>query len=56
MFAHYQCSHQNLQAKGHKQYLMAAPIILNVVIVTTKHLLHAYHCQQSISVKLNIVH
>ena len=28
----YQCSHQNLQAKGHK-YLMTTPIILNAVIV-----------------------
>ena len=27
-----QCSHQNLQAKGHKYYLMTTPIILNVVI------------------------
>ena len=36
-----QCSHQNLQAKGHKYYLMTTPIILNAVIVSTKHLLHA---------------
>ena len=34
-----QCSHQNLQAKRHKYYLMTTPIILNVVIVSTKHLL-----------------
>ena len=44
-----QCSHQNLQAKGYKYYLMTTPIILNVVIVSTKHFLQVYHCQQSIS-------
>ena len=33
--------HQNLQVKGHKYYLMTTPIILNVVIVSTKHLLQA---------------
>ena len=27
---------------------MTTPIILNVVIVSTKHLLHVYHCQQTI--------
>ena len=43
-----QCSHQTLLAKGHKYYLLTTPIILNVVIVSTKHLLHVYHCQQSI--------
>jgi len=43
-----QCSHQNLQAEGHKYYLMTTPIILNIVSVSTKHLLHVYHCQQSI--------
>ena len=49
-----QCSHQNLQAKGHKYYLMTTPIILNVVIVTNQHLLQVYHCQQSILVELNV--
>ena len=29
---------------------MIMPLILNVVIVSTKHLLHVYHCQQSILV------
>ena len=37
---HQQCSHQNLQAKGHNYYLMTTPIILNVVNVSTKHLLY----------------
>ena len=27
---------------------MTTPLILNVVIVSTKPLLHVYHCQQSI--------
>ena len=27
---------------------------LNVVIVSTKHLLHVYHCQQSILVQFNV--
>ena len=49
-----QCSHQNLQAKGHKYYLMTTPIILNVVIVTTQHLLQVYHYQQGILVELNV--
>ena len=38
-----QCSHQNLQTKGHNN--MTTPIILNVVIVSIKHVLHVYHCQ-----------
>ena len=33
---------------------MTTPIILNVVIVTTKHLLHVYHCQQSILVQCSL--
>ena len=37
-----QCSHQNLQAKGHKLYLMTTPLILNIVVVSAKHLLHVY--------------
>ena len=49
-----QCSHQNLQAKGHKYYLMTTPIILNVVIVSTKHLLHVCYCQQSILAQFNL--
>ena len=49
-----QCSHQNLQAEGHKKYLMTTPIILNVVIVSTKRLLHVYYCQQSILVQFNV--
>ena len=49
-----QCSQQSLQAKGHKYYPMTTPIILNVVIVSTKHLLHVYHCQQSILVQFNV--
>ena len=32
---------------------MTTPLILNVVIVSTKHLLHVYHCQQSILVEFN---
>ena len=32
---------------------MTTPLILNVVIVTTKGLLHVYHCQYSILVKFN---
>ena len=46
----WQCSHQNLQAKGHKYYLKTTPIILNVVIVSIKHWLHVYHCQQRFNV------
>ena len=46
-----QCSHQNLQAKGHKYYLMAMPTILNV---STKQLLQVYHCQQSILAQFNV--
>ena len=46
--------HQNLQAKGHKYYPMTTPLILNVVIVTTKHLFHVCHCQQSILVQFNV--
>ena len=49
-----QCSHQTLQAKGHKYYLLTTPIILNVVIVSTKRLLHVYYCQQSILVQFNV--
>ena len=49
-----QYSHQNLQAKGHKYCLMTTPIILNVVIVSTKHLLHVYHCHQSILAQFNV--
>ena len=45
------CSHQNLQAKGHK-YLMTTPLILNVVIYHSKRLLHVYH--QSILVEFNV--
>ena len=33
---------------------MTTPIILNVVIVTTKHLLRVCHCQQSILVQFNV--
>ena len=33
---------------------MTTPLILNVVIVSTKHLLHVYHCQQNILVEFNI--
>ena len=40
-----QCSHQDLQAKGHKQYLMTTPLILNIIIVSTKNLFLVYHCQ-----------
>ena len=47
-----QCSHQNLQAEGYT--LMTTPIILNVVIISTKHLLHVYYCQQSILVQFNV--
>ena len=31
-----QCSHQNLQVKGHNNNLMTTPLILDVVVVT-KH-------------------
>ena len=47
-----QCSHKNLQAKGTN--LMTTPLILNVVTVSTKHLLLVYHCQQSFSVKFSV--
>ena len=33
---------------------MTTPLILIVVIVSTKHLLHVYHCQQNILVEFNI--
>ena len=34
--------------------LMTTPIILNVVIISTKHLLRVYHCQQSILAQFNV--
>ena len=33
---------------------MDTPIILNLVIVSTKQFLHVYHCQQNIVVKFNV--
>ena len=33
---------------------MTTPLVLNVVIVSTKHLLHVYHCQQSILLNVGI--
>ena len=33
---------------------MTTPLILNVVIVTTKCLLHVYYCQQSILAQFNV--
>ena len=41
LFIVWQCSHQNLLAKGHKY--MATPLILSIVIV----LLHLYHCKSA---------
>ena len=38
-----QCFHQNLLTKGHNN--VTTTTILNVVIVSIKHLLHVYHCQ-----------
>ena len=39
-----QCSYQDLQAKGYKKYLVTTPLL---VIASTKHMLHVYHCQHA---------
>ena len=49
-----QCSHQNVQVKEHRQYLMTTLLNLNVVIATTKRLLHVYQRQQSILVEFSV--